>query len=94
MYLLNISPTRSVERMMSYEAWHERKLSLAHLRTFGRIVYIKNTKPHLSKLEERSTMIVFIGYRSRSKAHHTYDPCTVHVSITRDVVFDDLAQWY
>jgi transposase InsO family protein len=46
-YLLNRSPTRSVEGRMPYEAWHGRKPNVEHLRTFGSIVYVKNIKPHL-----------------------------------------------
>jgi transposase InsO family protein len=67
--LLNMSPTQSVEGMTPYKAWHGTKSSLAHLRTFGCIVHTKNTKPHMSKLDNRSTRMIFIGYESGSKAY-------------------------
>jgi hypothetical protein len=33
------------------------------------------TKPHLSKLEERSLPMVFLGYEAGSKAYRFFDPC-------------------
>jgi hypothetical protein len=90
-YLLNRSPTRSVEGMTPYEAWHDKKPSVAYLCTFGCIVHVKNTKPMLKKLDDRSIKMVFLGYEPRSKAYRSYDPRTGHVQITRDVVFDELA---
>jgi hypothetical protein len=60
-YLLNRSPTRSVEGMTPYEAWHDKKPSVAHLRTFGCIVHVKNTKPMLKKLDDRSIKMVFLA---------------------------------
>jgi hypothetical protein len=50
-YLLNGSPTWAIERMTLFEAWYGRKPVLAHLRTFGCVVHVKNTKPHLKKLD-------------------------------------------
>jgi hypothetical protein len=52
-YILNRTPTRSVEGATPFEVWYRRKPSVHHFRTFGCIVYVKNTKPFLSKLEDR-----------------------------------------
>jgi hypothetical protein len=92
-YLLNRSPMRSLEGMTPYEAWHEKKPNLAHLRTFGSLIYVKNTKPHLKKLDDSSTKMVFVSYEARSKTYRAYDPRTGHVQVTRDVVLDELGQW-
>jgi hypothetical protein len=67
-YLFNRSLTRSMEGMIPYEAWFGRKPSLSHLRTFRCIMYVKNTKPNLKKLDDRSMKIVFVGYEAGSKA--------------------------
>jgi hypothetical protein len=64
-YLLNRSPMRSLEGMTPYEAWHEKKPNLAHLRTFDSLVYIKSTKPHLKKLDDSNTKMVFVSYEAR-----------------------------
>jgi hypothetical protein len=55
-----------VEGMTLFEAWHGRKLAVHHLRTFGCILYIQNTMPHLKNLEDRSHKVIFIGYESGS----------------------------
>jgi hypothetical protein len=93
MYVLNRCPTKSVDGMTPFEAWHGRKPVVHHLRTFGCIVYVRNTTPHLKKLEDRSCKMIFIGYESGFNAYCAYNPIMKHVLVTRDVVFDEQAQW-
>jgi hypothetical protein len=54
---------------------------------------VKNTWPHLQKLEDRSKPMIFVGYEPGSMAYRVYDPMTTHVHITRDVVFNEEAKW-
>jgi hypothetical protein len=68
--------------MMLSEAWYGKKSGLAHLSTFGYVVHVKNTKPHLKKLDDRSTRMIFVGYKLGSKAYCAYDPRTGHVHVT------------
>lgn len=93
MYLLNRSFTSSVDGKTPYEAWHGRKPSVEHLRVFGCVVHVKNARPHLRKLDDRSIPMVFIGYEAGSKAYRVYDPVTRRVHVTRDAVFDEAASW-
>ena len=37
--------------------------------------------------------MIFVGYENGSKAYRAYDPITKRVHVTRDVVFDEQAQW-
>ena len=37
------------------------------LRTFGCVGHVKNTKPHLGKLEDRSTPMVLLGYEEAAR---------------------------
>jgi hypothetical protein len=60
---------------------------------FGCIVHMKNTKPHLKKLEVRNSKMVFVSYEAGSKVYRAYDPRTGKVHVNRDAVFDELAQW-
>ena len=64
-----------------------------HLKTLGCIVYVRNTAPHLKKLEDGGRKMIFIGYERGTKAYRAYDPTTRRVHITRDVIFDEEAQW-
>jgi hypothetical protein len=54
---------------------------------------VKKTKLNLSKLEDRSTPMVFPGYKTRSKAYRLFDPRAQRVVVSRDVVFDEAAYW-
>lgn len=92
-YLLNRSPTKGVKGMTPYEAWFGKKPAVHNLRTFGCVVYVKNTKPTLKKLDDRGQCMVFIGYEKGSKTYRAYNPATGKVVITRDVVFDEGGQW-
>jgi hypothetical protein len=91
MYVLNRCPMKSVDGMTPFEAWHERKLMVHHLRTFGCIMYVRNTTSHLKKLEDRGRKMIIVGYESGSKAYRAYDPIIKRVHVTRDVAFDEQA---
>jgi hypothetical protein len=78
-----------VDSMTLLEVWHGRKPAVHHLRTFECIMYVRNTTPHLKKLEDGGRKMIFIGYESDSKAYHAYDPIMKRAHVTRDVVFDE-----
>ncbi|WVZ61112.1 hypothetical protein U9M48_011034 [Paspalum notatum var. saurae] len=89
-YLLNRVPTKG---KTPFEVWYGKKPAVHHLKTFGCIVYVKNTVPHLKKLEDRGRKMIFVGYEKGSKAYRAYDPVAKRVHVTCDVVFDEAAQW-
>ena len=37
--------------------------------------------------------MIFVGYEKVSKAYRAYDPVTGMVHVTRNVIFDESAQW-
>jgi hypothetical protein len=88
-YVLNRAPTRSLQGLTPYEAWNKRKPSVEHLRTFGCVGHMKRTGPGITKLSDRSTMVVFMGYEEGSKAYHVYDPAAKKLHVTRDIVFEE-----
>ncbi|KAI4387537.1 hypothetical protein MLD38_005363 [Melastoma candidum] len=92
-YLLNRAPTRSVQGMTPYEAWHKRKPSVHHLRTFGCVAHVKNLGPGIHKISDRSTPGVFVGYEEGAKAYRVYDPVEKRLYVTRDVVFEEHRAW-
>jgi hypothetical protein len=49
--------------------------------------------PHLEKLDDRSRCMIFIVYDPGSKAYRVYDPVTRKVHVSRDVGFDEQAEW-
>lgn len=76
-----------------FEAWYGHKPSMSFLRTFSYIGRVRKTKPNLTKMEDRSTPMVFLGYAVGTKAYRLYDPCGDKVLVSRDVVFDEEAAW-
>jgi hypothetical protein len=81
-YLLNRVPCKAVNGMTPIETWHGKRPAVHHLRTFDCIVYVRNTKPHPKKLDDRGRKMIFIGYERGTKAYKAYDPITRKVTIT------------
>jgi transposase InsO family protein len=92
-YILNRATTKSLTGMTPYEAWYKRKPKVNHFRVFGCLVHVKSTSPHLSKLDDRSSLMVFLGYEKGSKAYKVYNPVTRKVHVTQDVVFEEDKVW-
>jgi transposase InsO family protein len=92
-YLLNRSSSKSIQGKTPYQLWTGSAPNVQHLRTFGCIAHVKVNTPHLHKLDDRSRKMVFVGYEPGSKAYRVYDPTSRRVHISRDVVFDEAAQW-
>ena len=91
--ILNRSPTRALDGVTPFEAWHGRKPSVSFLRTFGCVVHVRDTRPGLKKLDDRSRPMIFVGYPTGTKGYRAYDPTTGRVVITRDAIFDESARW-
>ncbi|WVZ88092.1 hypothetical protein U9M48_034645 [Paspalum notatum var. saurae] len=92
-FLLNPSPTKSVDGKTPYEAWHGEKPAVHFLRTFGCIAHVKVTRPHAAKLDDRSVKMVFVGYEPGSKAYRVYDPVAGRLHVSWDVIFDEARMW-
>ena len=89
MFIFNRKPTKALKGKTPFEAWHGHKPNVSFLKTFGCVGHVKNTKPHLGKLEDRSTSMVLLGYEEGNKAYWLYDPKRGKVVISRDVLFDE-----
>ena len=86
--MLNRSSTKGVKGKTPYEKWNKRNPNVSHLRIFGSLVFVKTTG-RLSKLEDTSKCMVFMGYEAGSKAYICLDPVTFKFHINRDVIFDE-----
>ena len=79
--------------MTPYEAWRGRPPIVQHMRTFGCMVHVKRIGPGVTKLSDRSTPMVFVGYEEGTKGYRVYDPSTNKVQVTRDVLFEESRPW-
>ncbi|KAG6536775.1 hypothetical protein ZIOFF_001844 [Zingiber officinale] len=92
-YLLNCLPTKVLGERTPFEAWMGRKPHLSHLRVFGCVAYVKNTIPHLKKLDDRSSPMVYLGVEEGCKAHRLFDPRHGKLQVSRDVMFRENCEW-
>ncbi|KAG6471152.1 hypothetical protein ZIOFF_072253 [Zingiber officinale] len=92
-YLLNCLPTKALGERTPFEAWIGRKPHLTHLRVFGCVAYVKNTAPHLKKLDNRSSPMVYLGVEEGCKAHRLIDPRHDKLQVSRDVMFRENCEW-
>jgi hypothetical protein len=92
-HILNQSLTQSVEGRTPHEVWYGFKPSVEHFRKVGCVAHVKQGAKHLSKLEDRSTPMVFIGYEHGSKAWRFYNPATKRVVVSRDAIFEESQAW-
>ncbi|KAG6493428.1 hypothetical protein ZIOFF_048411 [Zingiber officinale] len=60
-YLLNRLPPKALGECTPFETWIWRNPHLTQLRVFGYVAYVKNTIPHLKKLDDRSSPMVYLG---------------------------------
>jgi hypothetical protein len=92
-FLLNRAPTNTLDGLTPYQAWYKKKPPVHFLKVFGCVAYIKNLRPHLSKLDDHGQKVVFISYQDRSKVYRFYDPVTKRVHVSRDTIFNESARW-
>ena len=90
-FILNRSSTKALTGKTPLKAWYGRKPSVSFLRTFGCIGHVRKTKPNLTKLEDRSTPMVLLGYEEGTKAYRLYDPHGGKVVVSCDIVFVEKA---
>jgi hypothetical protein len=92
-YVLNRSPTKSLDGVTPYEAWHGKKPRVDHLRIFGCIGHVKRVGPGVRKLSDRSQKMVLIGYEEGTKGYRLLDPVSKKLHISRDVIFEEDQAW-
>ena len=68
-FILNRAPTKALKGKTPFEAWYGCKPSVSFC-----IGHVRKTKPILTKLEDRSTPMVFLGYAEGTMAYRLYDP--------------------
>jgi hypothetical protein len=85
-YILNRSPTSSVQGKVLEEKWSGSKVNVSHFKNFGCVVFA-----HVP--EEIRKKYIFIGYSEESKAYRLYNPITKKFLVSRDVKFMEDKSW-
>jgi hypothetical protein len=92
-HLLNHAPTKILSKKTPFEVYHGWKPAVHYMCTFGCVVHVKTVRPHQKKLNDRSTPMVFIGYKPGAKAYWVYDPVAQRVLLSCDIIFDENRSW-
>ena len=88
-YLVNRSPTTTLEDMTPYEAWTGRKPSVNHLKVFGCSAYMHIPKDERKKLDPKANKCILLGYGAVRKGYRLYDQKCSHIIYSRDVIFNE-----
>jgi len=75
-YVINISPTKSVMNRVPEQACSGISCSISHLRVFGCVAYAHVPYERRGKLDDKSEKCMFIGYSEQSKAYKLYNHVT------------------
>jgi hypothetical protein len=85
-YLINRSPSISLDKKTSIEVWSETLADYSQMRVFGCTAYA-----HVDNemLEPKAVKCIFLGYGSEVKAYKLWNPETKRILMSRNVVFNE-----
>jgi hypothetical protein len=86
-YLVNRSPSSTLDDKTPQEVWTGKETSLTHLKVFGCDAYVHVPSENMSKLDKKAEKCIFIGYKDGLKGYKLWNPETKKVVYIRDVVF-------
>jgi hypothetical protein len=93
-YIMNRTPTMAIRGMTPEEKFTGKKPNLSHFIVFGCIAYVHVLDEKRSKLDPKVDKCIFIGYSLEQKGYRCFNPSTQKLQVSRDVVFDEMVNWY
>jgi hypothetical protein len=73
-YLVNRSPSSTLDDKTPQEVWTGKKHSLTHLKVFGCEAYVHVPKKNMGKLDKKVEKCIFIGYKYGLKGYSLWNP--------------------
>jgi hypothetical protein len=73
-YLVNRSPSSTLDDKTPHKVWTGKKPSLTHLKVFGCEAYVHVPKENKSKLDKKVEKCIFIGYKDGLKGYKLWNP--------------------
>jgi hypothetical protein len=89
-YLVNISPSSTLDDKNPQEVWTGKKPSITHLKVFGCEAYVHVPKENKSKIDNTHEKCIYVGYKDGLKGYKVWNPKTKKVVYSRDVVFREM----
>jgi hypothetical protein len=75
-YLVNRSPSSTMDDKTPHEVWSGMKPSLQNLIVFGCDAYVHAPKENRSKLDKKVEKCIFIGYKNGVQGYKHWNPET------------------
>jgi hypothetical protein len=73
-YLINRSPSSTLDEKNSHGVLTGKKPSLTHLRVFDCESYVQIPKENISNLDKRVEKCIFVGYNDGFKGYKIWNP--------------------
>jgi hypothetical protein len=73
-YLVNRSPSSTLDGKTPIEVWSGKEPSLTHIKVFGCDAYVHVPKENMSKLDKKVEKFIFIGYKDGLKGYKLWNP--------------------
>ena len=90
-YLINRSPTTTLDNKTPFEAWMDKHPNIKHLWTFGETGYVHIPPETCKKWSTKSCPCRLLGYSSRLRNYKMWDSECHTVVISPNVDFDELS---
>lgn len=84
-YLRNRSIASGIQKT-PYEAWHNKKPDVGHIRIFGSDAMVHVPKARRTKFDKKSEKMILVGFSDNVKGYRLYCPETKKVITSRDVI--------
>ena len=88
-YLINRSPTTTLDGGIPKKVWTGKKLNYSHLKIFGCEAFVHIPKENRTKLDDKSMKCIFLGYADEEFGYHLWDLVKHKIIRNRDVIFNE-----
>lgn len=88
-YLINQSPTTTLDGNIPEEVWTNKKLNYSHLKIFGCEEPVHIPKENITKLDDKSMKCIFLGYADEEFGYRPWDPVKHKFIRSIDVIFNE-----
>lgn len=88
-YLINRSPSAPLNFEIPEKIWLEKDVSYSYLRVFGCKAFAHIPKEHRTKLEDKATPCILVGYGDPEFGYRLWNPESKKIFRSRDVVFHE-----
>jgi len=88
-YLINRSPTTTLDCGIPEEVWTGKNLNYSHLKIFGCEAFINISKENRTKLDDKSMKCIFLGYADENLGYRLRDPVKHKIIRNRDVILNE-----